>query len=145
MPTRRTRLRLAWPPIESDWRGSRARPEKRARRPLQSCSDSPLTGFFRDGCCNTSATDVGLHVVCARMTADFRSFSKANGHDLETLVPGFGFPGLRPAEQWCLCVARWNEALAAGVAPPVRVTSTQEAALRVVALDELKRHAIDLA
>jgi uncharacterized protein (DUF2237 family) len=111
---------------------------------LEPCSDEPLTGFFRDGCCNTSPEDIGLHAVCVRVTADFLAFSKSRGNDLSTPLPEFGFPGLRPGDQWCLCAARWQEALAAGAAPRVVLRSTHAAALRVVKLADLKRFALDL-
>jgi hypothetical protein len=111
---------------------------------LEPCSVEPRTGFYRDGCCNTGPDDLGLHVVCARMTAEFLDFSKAQGNDLSTPQPDVGFPGLKAGDRWCLCAARWREALDAGVAPPVVLTATHEEALAVVALDDLKRHAIDL-
>jgi hypothetical protein len=111
---------------------------------LEPCSVEPRTGFYRDGCCNTGPEDLGLHVVCARMTARFLEFSRAQGNDLSTPQPEVGFPGLKPGDRWCLCAARWREALDAGVAPPVVLTATHEEALAVIALDDLKRHAIDL-
>ncbi|MFC1694529.1 DUF2237 family protein [Pseudomonadota bacterium] len=112
--------------------------------PLIPCSDDPLTGFFRDGCCNTSQEDFGLHVVCVRVTAEFLEFSQKKGNDLSTPHPEFGFPGLKPGDQWCLCAARWQEAWEAGVAPRVLLQSTHAAALRVVKLKNLKEYAIDL-
>jgi uncharacterized protein len=122
--------------------------EPRARNvlggPLQTCSARPLTGFFRDGCCNTSHQDAGLHGVCAQMTAKFLEFSVARGNDLVTPVPEFEFPGLKPGDRWCLCAARWVEALEADSAPPVVLASTHEAVLTLIALDELKKHALDL-
>jgi uncharacterized protein (DUF2237 family) len=111
---------------------------------LEPCSVEPRTGFYRDGCCNTGPEDLGLHVVCARMTAKFLAFSKAQGNDLSTPQPDFGFPGLKPGDRWCLCAGRWREALEAGVAPPVVLSATHEEALAVVSLDDLKRHALDL-
>ena len=111
---------------------------------LGACSERPMTGFFRDGCCNTSDEDVGSHTVCVVMTAEFLEFSKARGNDLSTPRPEFGFPGLRPGDRWCLCAARWREALQAGMAPRVVLNSTNEASLLIVGLDDLKRHAIDL-
>ena len=84
---------------------------------LADCSERPLTGFFRDGCCNTSAQDRGSHTVCVLMTAEFLAFSRARGNDLSTPVPEFEFPGLKPGDRWCLCAARWQEAFAAGKAP----------------------------
>ena len=112
--------------------------------PLQTCSIQPMTGFFRDGCCNTGPHDLGLHVVCAQTTAEFLDFSRSRGNDLSSPRPEFGFPGLRPGDRWCLCAARWQEALAAGCAPKVVLSATHEAALQVVDLADLKRHAIDL-
>lgn len=112
--------------------------------PLQPCSMDPLTGFFRDGCCRTGPLDVGRHVVCARLNAEFLEFSKSRGNDLSTPRPEAGFPGLKPGDRWCLCAARWKEALEAGCAPKVVLTATHEAALQVIRLDDLKRHAFDL-
>jgi uncharacterized protein (DUF2237 family) len=112
--------------------------------PLTTCSEEPLTGFFRDGCCNTSREDVGLHVVCTRVTSEFLEFSRDRGNDLSTPHPEFGFPGLRPGDQWCLCAARWQEALEAGAAPRVVLQATHAAALRIVKLSDLKKHALDL-
>ena len=106
---------------------------------LQPCSLDPLTGFYRDGCCNTGADDLGVHAVCARVTAEFLEFSKAAGNDLST--PQTGFPGLKPGDQWCLCAARWAEALEAGVAPPVVLESTHACVLEWVSLDDLRAHA----
>ena len=112
--------------------------------PLQSCSDDPLTGFFRDGCCNTGPQDIGLHVVCTRVTEAFLQFSAQRGNDLTTPHPEFGFTGLKPGDQWCLCAARWQEALEQGAAPAVVLTATHEAALTIVSLDDLKKFAVDL-
>ena len=113
--------------------------------PLSACSQQPLTGFYRSGCCHTGPEDVGLHTVCVEVTADFLAFSKARGNDLSTAQPDFGFPGLNPGDRWCLCAARWREALDAGKAPRVILAATHEATLEIVALADLKRHAIDLA
>ena len=112
--------------------------------PLQDCSLAPRTGFYRTGCCETGPEDLGLHVVCAEMTAEFLAFSKARGNDLSTPVPAFGFPGLGPGDRWCLCAARWQEALEAGAAPRVVLRSTHAAALELIDLADLKRHALDL-
>ena len=112
--------------------------------PLLSCSEGPMTGFFRDGCCNTSPEDLGRHVVCIRVTAEFLDFSRSRGNELSTPNLEFGFPGLRPGDQWCLCAARWQEALEAGAAPRVLLQSTHAAALRVVQLRDLKQYALDL-
>ena len=113
--------------------------------PLQSCSAAPVTGFFRDGCCNTGPEDLGVHTVCALMTAEFLEFSRARGNDLSTPMPEMGFPGLKPGDRWCLCAARWKEALDAGKAPRVVLTATHEATLDIVALADLKKYAIDLS
>jgi uncharacterized protein (DUF2237 family) len=113
--------------------------------PLQPCSEHPMTGFFRDGCCRTGPRDLGAHVVCARMTAEFLAFSRSRGNDLITPHPAAGFPGLRPGDRWCLCASRWREALEAGAAPRVVLQSTHERALGIVTLDDLKRHALDLS
>ena len=112
--------------------------------PLQPCSEAPLTGFYRDGCCTTGDDDIGAHVTCAIMTAEFLAFSKSRGNDLSTPHPELGFPGLSPGDRWCLCAARWREALEAGAAPPVILAATHEAALEIVSLDDLKKHALDL-
>ncbi len=109
--------------------------------PLKTCSLDPRTGFFRTGCCDTGADDLGVHVVCAEVTAEFLAFSASRGNDLSTPNPWFGFPGLRPGDRWCLCVTRWKEALEAGVAPPVVLEATHMAALEFVDLDDLKQYA----
>ena len=111
--------------------------------PLLPCSVAPLTGFFRDGCCNTGPEDVGLHVVCVEVTAEFLAFSRSRGNDLSTPVPDYGFPGLKPGDRWCLCAARWEEARQSGLAPPVLLEATHVAALELCALDQLKAHALD--
>lgn len=110
---------------------------------LATCSTEPMTGWFRTGCCHSDESDIGLHVVCAEMTDDFLAFSKAAGNDLSTPRPEFGFPGLKPGDRWCLCAARWREALAAGKAPKVHLEATNMRALAVVTLEDLKRHATD--
>lgn len=111
--------------------------------PLETCCTSPMTGFYRTGRCETGAQDAGNHTVCARLTAEFLAFTRSKGNDLSTPRPEFGFPGLAPGDHWCLCAARWKEALVAGVAPPVRLTATHERALETIALADLVRHAID--
>lgn len=114
--------------------------------PLVACSQSePVTGFYRDGDCSTGPDDLGRHVVCARVTAEFLAFSKDRGNDLVTPRPEFGFPGLNPGDRWCLCAARWQEALEAGAAPRVVLTATHQKALEIVSLEDLKRFAIDLS
>lgn len=109
---------------------------------LKPCSHDPLTGFFRDGCCNTSDEDVGRHTVCVVVSADFLQFSRLCGNDLTTPMPGYGFPGLKPGDRWCLCAARWKEAFDAGLAPPVDLEATHAATLDVVAIEDLRAHAI---
>ena len=113
--------------------------------PLEICSFKPMTGFYRDGCCNTGPEDIGSHTVCAVMTADFLEFSKSQGNDLSTPLPEFGFPGLRPGDRWCLCAPRWQEALDANRAPRVVLRATHEGALAYCAFADLKRFAVDLA
>ncbi len=113
--------------------------------PLQTCSDLPLTGFFRDGCCNTAPQDFGSHTVCVVMTAAFLEFSKRAGNDLFTPVSEYDFPGLKPGDRWCLCAARWQQAFEAGMAPKVVLSATNERALDIVALKDLKPFAIDLS
>jgi uncharacterized protein (DUF2237 family) len=113
--------------------------------PLDTCSVSPMTGFFRSGCCDTSREDVGSHTVCVVMTAEFLAFSKARGNDLSTPVPEFGFAGLKPGDRWCLCAPRWREALDAGAAPRVVLRATEQTALRYCELGDLKRFAVDLS
>lgn len=109
--------------------------------PLALCCLAPRTGFYRDGFCNTSAEDVGTHVICAVVTDAFLRFSQARGNDLLTPRPEYDFPGLREGDGWCLCVLRWKEALAAGVAPKVRLEATHARALDYVTLDELEARA----
>jgi len=109
---------------------------------LQSCSRSPMTGVYRDGCCNTGPDDPGAHVVCIEATAEFLAFSKDRGNDLSTPNPQWAFPGVKPGDRWCLCALRWKEALDAGKAPKVVLEATHEAMLQVVSLDELKQYAV---
>jgi uncharacterized protein (DUF2237 family) len=111
---------------------------------LQACCDAPITGFYRDGCCNTGEDDFGAHVICARVTAEFLEYTRARGNDLSTPAPAVGFPGLKPGDRWCLCAARWKEALDAGAAPQIVLAATHERALEIVSLSDLKKHALDL-
>jgi uncharacterized protein (DUF2237 family) len=111
---------------------------------LQGCSDRPLTGFFRDGCCNTSDADSGSHTVCVEVTREFLEFSRFRGNDLSSPQPEFRFPGLKPGDRWCLCAARWLEAQQSGMAPRVVLKGTHERALEVVPFDLLKKFAVDL-
>lgn len=110
-------------------------------QPLEPCSMQPRTGFYRTGCCETGEHDHGRHVVCAEMTAEFLAFQKSRGNDLTTPRPGF--PGLVPGDRWCVCAARWKEALVAGVAPPVHLAATHEAATETIERADLLRHAAD--
>ncbi len=110
--------------------------------PLRACSYAPVTGYFRDGCCRTRRDDTGLHVVCARMTAEYLAFSAEQGNDLTVPQPEWRFQGLKPGDRWCLCAARWLEAWQAGVAPPVVLESTHEKALEVIPLEALTAHAL---
>jgi uncharacterized protein (DUF2237 family) len=110
---------------------------------LQSCSLDPVTGFFRNGCCETGPHDVGLHTVCAVMTAEFLAYSQSVGNDLSTPVPEYAFPGLKPGDRWCLCAPRWKEALDAGAAPKVVLAATHEETLAIVPLGVLKDHAVE--
>ena len=109
---------------------------------LLDCSLDPLTGFYRDGCCNTGAGDMGVHTVCARVTAEFLEFSRSVGNDLSTPAPEHGFAGLKPGDQWCLCAPRWQEALEAGAAPAVVLEATHVATLEWCDLADLKAHAV---
>ena len=111
--------------------------------PLQSCSTNPMTGFYRDGCCNTGANDFGLHLVCIRATDEFLEFSKGVGNDLSTPMPMYDFPGLKQGDQWCLCVERWKEALESDAAPQVVLEATHISAIEFVDLVDLKRYAVD--
>ncbi len=108
--------------------------------PLVTCGTDPLTGFYRDGCCHTGPDDRGRHVVCARVTREFLEYSAAQGNDLVTPRPEWGFPGLKPGDAWCLCAGRWEEARRAGKAPPVVLEATHEKALDLVSLDDLKAY-----
>jgi len=112
---------------------------------LEACSLSPMTGFFRNGCCDTSREDVGSHTVCVVMTREFLAFSKQAGNDLSTPMLEYGFPGLKPGDRWCLCAPRWQEALDANSAPRVVLRATHEGALQYCELEDLKKYAIDLS
>jgi uncharacterized protein len=109
--------------------------------PLACCGTAPMTGFYRDGYCRTGRDDLGSHVVAAIVTRDFLDFTRAQGNDLETPHPAYGFPGLKPGDRWCLCALRWKEAEAAGVAPPVRLDATHARALDYIPLETLARYA----
>ncbi|MEC8653475.1 MAG: DUF2237 domain-containing protein [Planctomycetota bacterium] len=109
---------------------------------LKTCGTDPMTGFFRDGCCNTSDDDQGIHTVCSEVTEDFLHFSKEAGNDLSTPRPEYGFQGLKPGDRWCLCAARWAEAADAGMAPRVVLEATHARTLDLVPLAQLQRFAI---
>ena len=125
--------------------GRRVSPRNVLGESLEICSITPMTGFYRDGCCNTGREDVGSHTVCTVMTSEFLEFSKARGNDLSTPLLEFGFPGLKPGDRWCLCTPRWQEAFEANQAPRVVLRATHEGALTYCSLADLKRFAIDLA
>lgn len=112
--------------------------------PLQPCSFDPLTGFYRNGCCDTGEDDLGLHLVCTQVTAEFLAHQQSIGNDLSTPMPYYRFPGLKPGDRWCVCVTRWKESLEAGMAAPVVLASTHMSTLEFVDLEDLKRHAVDL-
>ncbi len=111
---------------------------------LQPCSHDPVTGFYRDGCCNTGPDDVGSHTVCIEASQDFLQYSRFRGNDLSTPMLDYGFPGVKPGERWCLCAARWLEAFEQGMAPKVFLQSTHQRALDIVPLEKLKQYALDL-
>jgi len=111
---------------------------------LISCSEDPVTGFFRDGCCNTNDQDLGSHTICIQATKGFLEFSRFKGNDLSTPMPDFGFAGLKPGDNWCLCAARWFEAHEQGMAPRVHLKRTHIKALEIVPLVTLKPYAVDL-
>ena len=110
--------------------------------PLEPCCQDPVTGFHRDGFCRTSEEDRGSHVICAIMTREFLDFSVAQGNDLVTPRPEFGFPGLKPGDKWCVCAARWKDALDADVAPPVIIEACHPRALEFVSLNDLQAHVL---
>ncbi|MBW4522363.1 MAG: DUF2237 domain-containing protein [Scytolyngbya sp. HA4215-MV1] len=111
---------------------------------LEQCSTAPLTGYYRDGCCNTGGGDFGAHVICAQMTEEFLTYTQLKGNDLSTPAPNYGFPGLKSGDRWCLCASRWKEALDDGVAPPVVLSATHASSLEYVSFAELQKHALDL-
>ena len=112
--------------------------------PLQSCSDKPMTGYFRDGVCNTCDQDVGSHTVCIQASKEFLEYSRFQGNDLSTPIPGYEFEGVKPGDNWCLCAARWLDAYQNGMAPRVHLTRTHKRALEVVEFEKLREYAVDL-
>ncbi len=124
--------------------GSERRPSRNVLGgKLETCSLAPVTGFYRNGCCDTGREDAGSHTVCCMVTAEFLAFSKSRGNDLSTPMPQYGFEGLKPGDRWCLCAPRWQEAFEAGSAPQVVLRATHEEALRFCSLDDLKGLAVD--
>jgi uncharacterized protein (DUF2237 family) len=113
--------------------------------PLRACGQDPVTGFYRDGCCNTGPEDLGAHTVCAEVTRDFLDYTASQGNDLATARPEHGFPGLTPGDRWCLCAVRWQEARRAGHAPPVILEATHEATLEIVPFADLRAYARDMS
>jgi uncharacterized protein len=111
--------------------------------PLEVCSLDPVTGWYRNGCCETDGHDRGMHLVCARVTDAFLDHQRRQGNDLITPRPEFGFAGLKAGDQWCVCLTRWKDALDDGVAPPIKLTATHEEALAVIPLDVLRTHSLD--
>jgi hypothetical protein len=109
------------------------------------CGTEPMTGFYRDGFCNTGPEDIGSHTVCTVVTAEFLEHQKAIGNDLSTPMPQFGFAGLKAGDQWCLCADRWQQAFEAGKAPKVRLSSTHVSALEYSSMKDLRSHAVDVA
>lgn len=113
--------------------------------PLTPCCHDPVTGFYRDGFCRVGVEDQGIHAVCAMVTEEFLAYSRAQGNDLVTPRPEFGFPGLTPGDRWCLCANRWKEAADVGLAPPIILSATHEKALETISLKLLRQHALDAA
>jgi uncharacterized protein (DUF2237 family) len=112
--------------------------------PLEPCGSEPMTGFYRDGCCSSGPEDVGNHSVCAVVSSEFLTHQYGTGNDLVTPRAGYGFPGLRPGDRWCVCAERWLEAYVAGAAPPVVLAATHERATEVIPLEALREHAVDV-
>jgi uncharacterized protein (DUF2237 family) len=110
---------------------------------IESCCTNPMTGYYRNGCCETGGDDFGVHTVCAVMTDDFLTFSKNAGNDLSTPMPQYGFNGLKAGDKWCLCASRWAEALEAGQAPKVLLEATHAATLEFVSLADLEAHSAE--
>ena len=113
--------------------------------PIAECCTRPMTGFYRNGSCDTGPEDLGVHSVCVKVTAEFLEYSRSRGNDLSTPMPAYGFPGLKPGDCWCLCAERWKEALADGMAPPVKLAGTHAKTLEIVPLEALKAYALDLS
>ncbi len=111
---------------------------------LEYCGLDPVTGFYRDGCCNTGPEDLGAHTVCAQVTQEFLAYTASQGNDLTTPQPRMGFAGLSPGDRWCLCATRWQEARRAGCAPPVILAATHEATLEIVPFEHLRAYAVDV-
>ncbi len=114
-------------------------------KPLEPCSMEPVTGFFRDGCCNTCDEDVGSHTVCVQISTDFLEYSRFAGNDLSTPHPEFGFPGLTAGDRWCLCAGRWLQAYEKGMAPQIFVNNTHIKALEIIPLELLRQYAVTIS
>ncbi|MGH3317481.1 MAG: DUF2237 family protein [Nocardioidaceae bacterium] len=112
--------------------------------PLDACGDDPVTGFYRDGCCNTGPEDLGSHTVCAVVSTQFLAHQREVGNDLSTPAPEYGFAGLQPGDRWCVCAARWQQAYDDGAPAPVVLSATHERALEVISLEALQEHAVDV-
>jgi hypothetical protein len=113
--------------------------------PLEPCGEDPVTGFYRDGCCNTSDSDFGSHTVCVELSQEFLEYTRFRGNDLSTPRPDYGFPGLKSGDSWCLCAGRWLEAFEAGMAPKVYLRRTHKRALEIASIEKLKLHGKDLS
>jgi len=111
-------------------------------QPLETCGKEPLTGFYRDGCCNTGPEDLGAHTVCCLLTEEFLAASAELGNDLSTPMPQYGFPGLKPGDRWCVCAARWLEVQRAGAACPVMLEATHEGTLEIIPFEILLQYAV---
>ncbi len=128
--------------VNGNGNGHKPKPKNVLGGELKCCCLKPLTGFYRDGFCQTGADDVGSHTVCTQVTDEFLEFSRGRGNDLSTPRPEFDFPGLKGGDKWCLCVLRWREALEAGCAPRIILEATHEAALKHVLLEDLKNYSL---
>lgn len=113
-------------------------------KPLEICSKNPLTGYFRDGCCNSNEHDSGMHMICAKMSDDFLNFSFKRGNDLLTPKPEFNFPGLKSGDRWCLCASRWLEAIELDIAPKIILSATNKEVLKKISIEILKDYALDI-
>ena len=148
VPQRSAPQCLGLPPIDQNQMAKNQQSSSSSKKalnvldtPLQSCGTNPITGFERDGFCHTGSRDRGVHVVCAQMTEAFLSYTRSQGNDLSSPAPRYGFPGLKPGDRWCLCASRWMQAVKVGVAPPIKLESTEAKALRYAPLSLLQSYA----